>query len=266
MKIHLNKTILHTARSALNQYCKIYLRLRSQPHKIILILAHARSGSSLLQHLLMSNKQIAGFGENHISYEKLEDLDKLAQNVLWRRRKFILPEIYLIDKIVHFRTFSISDEVIQSKRVFTIFLIRHPEDSIISLADNRQDELANSCQYYTEMIDKIEYYSGLIPHKDHGFFLTYEQLINNTSLVLSKLTQFFQLTFPLEEKYNILPTTGKGLYGDWSENIKSGEILRVSKKKSPRIPTELISNAMEAYHHGFAVLSQFCTTIDSPSV
>jgi hypothetical protein len=262
MKILIKKIVKKTARSMLDQYCRCRLRLRKKPFKIILILAHARSGSTLIQHLLLTNPQITGYGENHKTYHELEDFGNLACNTLWRLRKFKMPETYLVDKIVHHRSFWVSDRVIQSEKVFTIFFVRNPYDSILSLSENRHDELPNSSQYYIEMLDKLEQYGRLVADKDHGFFLTYDQLINRTDSALSRLEEFLKLDIPLDEKYDLLPTTGKGTYGDWSENIKSGKIVRIPKKQSLEIPPELISPVKAAYRHCCEALSKCCSTID----
>jgi len=52
---------------------------RGQPYRILLILSHMRSGSSLLTHLLNSNPEIIGYGETHIQYASEQDFKKLSK-------------------------------------------------------------------------------------------------------------------------------------------------------------------------------------------
>lgn len=263
MKTITKKFIKNSARSILNKYCKLRLKFRKKPYKIILILAHTRSGSTLMQHILLSNPHIAGYGESHKSYDKLEDFENLICNTLWRLRKLKMTETYLVDKIVHHRSFRVSDQVIRSERVFTILFIRNPQDSILSMSQNCKDELQNSSEYYIEMLYRLEQYARMIPNKNHGFFLTYEQLLNQTTLALSKLQQFLKLEVPLDEKYDLFPTTGKSIYGDWSAIIKSGTIMRRRRKNSMEIPSKLIAPALAAYHHCCETIPKYCTSINS---
>ena len=198
-----------------------------------------------------------------MSYEKLEDFEKLACNTLWRLRKLRMPETYLVDKIVHLRSFKASDQVIKDDKIFTIFIVRDPYASIRGIFQNSEDELPTSSQYYIGMLDELEQYGRLIPNKDHGFFLTYDQLLNKTDMVLSGLKRFLKLEIPLDETYGLLPTTGKRIYGDWSENIKSGKILRLPEDRSINISSKSIAPAIEAYRRCCQILQQYCMNVNS---
>jgi hypothetical protein len=231
--------------------------------KIILILGHIRSGSSLLQHLLISNPQITGFGENHMSYEGFEDFTQLACNTLWCLRTLRMPETYWVDKIVHLRSFNISERILKDNNVFTVFMVRDPLASIQSIFKNSTDVLPVSIQYYSEMMNELECYGRLIPDKKHGFFLTYDQLLNETDTVLTGLSQYLKLDPPLDDTYDLLPTTGKSSYGDWSENIKSGKIVKLPGDHSIKIPDESIAPAAAAYNRCRMTLKTYCTHIVS---
>ena len=116
-----------------------------------------------------------------------------------------------------------------------------------------------------EMLEELEGYGRLIPDRNHGFFLTYNQLLNNTDSVLTGLKQFLELKVPLQETYDLLPTTGKSKYGDWSENIKSGRILGLPKDRSLEISRESIAPAIEAYHRCCKTLKKYCMVAGSKS-
>src|SRR5690606_22826234 len=49
----------------------------SHQTRFLIVVAHARSGSSLLVHLLHANPAIFGIGEHHVSYDTPHDLQRL---------------------------------------------------------------------------------------------------------------------------------------------------------------------------------------------
>ncbi len=257
------KYLKKTARFLLERYCFLRLKVRKNPCKLILILAHTRSGSTLLQHLLITNSEIAGFGENRMGYESIEDIQKLVCNIHWHLRRIRMPEMYVVDKIVHHSAIAVSSRLLQSERVFTIFLVRDPQSSILSISQGKKESETLSTNYYIDMLSKLEAYGKLIRDKERGLFLTYGQILYQTESVLKTLQHFLELRHSLTEKYNLLPTTGASLFGDWSENIKAGRIIRTQKNRKVEISKKSLEPAQYAHSHCCSLLSEYCTTIES---
>ncbi|MBM3284240.1 MAG: sulfotransferase [Candidatus Aminicenantes bacterium] len=251
--------IRHCTKFVFNGYSRIRLLLRRRALNKILILGHIRSGSTLLLHILASHPDITGFGENRMTYDKMEDFEKLVCQTLRHLRKLRMPETYWVDKIVHLRSFKVHDQIMRNSDVYAVFIVRDPHDSILSIRRNSDDDLAASIQYYIGMLGELERLGQLLPGKDRGFFLTYDQLLEDTNAVFSGLQRFLGLKVPLEETYRLLPTTGISLYGDWSENIKSGRILRPPKDRPIIIPEKAMAPALEAYLRCSRTLRNHCT-------
>ncbi len=244
------------------KYCSLYLKLRKEPYKAIFILAHIRSGSTLLQHLLFSNPEIAGFGENHISYNSQEDLNILIQNVYWHLRKIRMKERYVVDKIVHHDPYPIQKDIWLLEDVYTIFLVREPRGSVLSIQQGDKNEEENATDTYVNELARLEEYAKFINRKEQALFLTYGQILNETKMVFCKLQKFLDLQQPLSERYDVLRTTGRGSVGDWSENIKAGRIIREQKDWGIELSQASFERASDAFNHCCNTLSKYCTVIE----
>ena len=81
---------------AVHQYYQTRIDIPNDPYKILgrskldrilFVLSHMRSGSSLLTHILNTNNEIIGYGETHIKYSSELDFKALLSKVYLRFKK-----------------------------------------------------------------------------------------------------------------------------------------------------------------------------------
>lgn len=203
------------------------------PPQTIFIMAQARSGSSLLEHIISSNKEILGAGEQRRIYRNKYDIKKME---LWARkwnRKIFNPYTYVVDQVLH-NTLTPNSNLLTNSSTKIIFLIRKPEESIASIdyvaKDYNKNNLQpfNASKYYKERITYLVNTSKQIPKKNQ-FFLTYHDLVYNTNSTLKKLSVFLNLKTPLTKNYKTKKNTTR--FGDPSNNIKKGTVFITEKKE-----------------------------------
>jgi hypothetical protein len=229
-----------------------------------------RSGSSLLTHILSSNPEIIGYGETHIQYSSEQDFKQLMlKNYLnvseFRQIKdfknFRMNHKYILDKVLHNNKF-LDHSFLTLGNVYVICLLREPQrtlSSILDLKPHWSEEKA--LLYYSDRLKHLETYAQIINNLDRAFFLTYEQLLNNTDLVLKKLQIFLKTKYPFTENYKILKTTGQPGVGDSKENIKAGQILRQSRELSTHVSAASINLAEKALINCVNTFSNYCSSI-----
>lgn len=145
-----------------------------------------------------------------------------------------------------------------------IFLIREPKSTIPSVikvnAKKNWDEI-KAINYYVKRLERLEKYARSIDNKEKALAITYEQILENTELVLKTIQNFLGLKHTLSENYEVLQTTGVPYIGDPSANIKAGNIVR-KKYKSPEveISPKLLERGFDAFNQCQATLSQYCLT------
>ncbi|NEP14661.1 MAG: sulfotransferase [Symploca sp. SIO2C1] len=231
------------------------------PYKILFLLGHMRSGSSLLSHILVTNPEIVGFGETHIKYSVEGDFEKLILKIHQVVGNSPVDLNYFFDKILHNNMF-INEAILCSEQVYLIFLLREPQQSLASIIKlkphwNQKQALG----YYSRRLAKLETYAKLINSKKRSFFLTHDQLLHKTELVFKSLQYFLQVQQPFSEEYEILPTTGMRFIGDQSERIKSGRIIRYNQISESSISPDLIKQGIQAFDQCINTLSEYCQTI-----
>jgi hypothetical protein len=277
------KSFLERIRVKKNKLVQDYLKFRihavSEPDKILFrteackflfILSHMRSGSSLLAHILSNNSEIIGFGETHTEYHSELDLKQLMVKIYTRlcevRRPSDLKQLrmhhtYILDKVLHNSKFS-DYSFLASDTIYSIFLLREPKRSLISLLDLKPhwDE-ATAVEYYTDRLRQLEVYARFINNPKRTLVVTYEQLLNQTDTTLCKLQQFLNTTQPLSENYHLLKTTGQPGVGDHKGNIKAGRIVRDQRKLDHTVSDRGIHCGQTAFDQCIQTLSQYCTVI-----
>ncbi|HEY9648559.1 MAG TPA: sulfotransferase [Chroococcidiopsis sp.] len=243
---------------------------RPTPCKFLFILSHMRSGSSLLTHILSSNPEIIGLGETHTVYRSDLDLKQLTRKLYTElcevRRLSDLANLrmnhqYILDKILH-NSKLLDYSFLASEYSYNIFLLREPQRSLSSILDLKPhwDE-ATAVEYYGDRLRQLERYSQFINNPERTLVVTYEQLLNQTELTLSKLRQFLSLSQPLSEDYHLLKTTGKPGFGDHKGNIKAGRIVRDARKLNSNLSEPAIDAGQAAFDHCMEVLAQYCTVV-----
>ena len=140
--------------------------------KYIFILSHMRSYSTLLSHILGSNEKICGYTEMHIPYYSSLDLQILKFNARNRYKEHTNKK-FLLDKILHNDT-EISENILNSNNISTIFLLREPVETIISTIlmrsnlYNRIEENGErkAAHYYIKRLKTLKNYSELTKGKN----------------------------------------------------------------------------------------------------
>ncbi|MDJ0729734.1 MAG: sulfotransferase domain-containing protein [Crocosphaera sp.] len=239
------------------------IRFRKKPFRILFILSHMRSGSSLLTHLLNSNPEIIGYGETHINYSSELDFKNLMFKVYWTIKDYQMNHKYLLDKVLHNHKF-LADNFLISDQVYSIFLIRDPQRTLASILEIKPHwSEEKALNYYQERLGILESYAKLINNKKQSFFITHEQLINQSDLVFNGLKKFLETQESFSEQYETLRTTGMRGIGDSSENIKAGYIIRNRRQLNAKFSGELVDKATHAFRQCLTTLSTHCSTIET---
>lgn len=236
---------------------------KSQPYRILFILGHMRSGSSLLTLLLNGNPEIIGYGETHLKYASEKDFQRLIFKLYRKNRELKMQHKYALDKVLH-NSKIINQDILASEQLSTIFLIREPQKSMASMMKIKPHwSESETLEHYIKRLSTLENYAKLINSKQRSLFMTHDQLLNNTELVFQQLQKFLDVKTPFSEEYEVLSTTGQRGIGDSSENIKAGRILRgEDRQSSTTIAPSLVEKGLWAYEQCYATLSAYCQTIE----
>ena len=219
--------------------------------RFVFVLAHMRSGSSLLVHLLNTNRDIVGFGETHLSYPTPVHLDQLVDCVKTTMGLKQIEEKFVLDKILH-NKHDLGHEVLADRRLKFVFLIREPRGAIRSTMGLRaynpdtpwQDPL-RATRHYTNRLPCLAELAEQINQRDRCLLLSHDQLFQSTPEVFKALESFLNLSEPLTETYDVLSTSGTPGIGDMSPWIKAGRIIRQRKALvgmvAPKVSDEVVS-------------------------
>jgi hypothetical protein len=205
---------------------------RREPGRILLLLAHMRSGSSLLHHVLASNPTIFGRGERNKPYRTTWDLDRLVVDVCANQKVLPGKNAIFVDQVNHGR-FTPNESILSHPRVEKIFLIREPFGAIGSLVHvlgKYYDlDLDRAVDYYVSRLKELRRYAEAEADKGHQFFLTYGDLVGERrAQVLRSLGEYLGLEQGLGEAYRTFSFTG--MSGDPGEKIFSGRISGESRE------------------------------------
>lgn len=215
-------------------FFKIWLLVNPLPEpNAVFILSHMRAGSSLLEHILSSNRQILGTGEQNRVYYKKNDLKKMELFARRNQKSMLKLYKYIIDQILHNEQ-TPNKNLLINKHIKFIFLIRSPLETITSIENlggrpysiNRTGKY-NPINYYIDRLNELILLSKSLPIKSQ-FFLTYSDLTIDTNQTLYHLGRFLELKTPLNKVYKLKRMTGK--LGDRSENIKIGKVTIIKNK------------------------------------
>lgn len=193
--------------------------------RMLFVLGHMRTGSSLLVHILASHRKIKGYGETHNIYADAEDFGATAAKVYRQLRSLPGEESYVLDKVLHAYQIANAD-VLAHPSVRVIFMIRRPDMALSSMV--RNDVVSGpdeACQHYIEQLGWVEELSTVVP-AEQWTHTTYTELTQKTEDVLSRLESFLELVAPLSERYETNRHTGTSGIGDPGPHIEAGYIKR----------------------------------------
>ena len=245
---------------------------RSQPFRILLILSHMRSGSSLLTHILSSNPEVIGYGETDIKYYSDADIKELICRVYTKTsanftplkifEAFKMDHTYVLDKLLHGNLQN--QEILKSDLVYPIVLLREPERTLQSILDLRKEWTEErALSYYTGRLKSSIDYVKSSPASKPFFFVTYQQIVHETESVLCALKNFLETKHEFSEQYLIQKTTGQPWIGDPVGHIKAGKIVREARPLETHVSPEVIERARQEFERAVQELLIYCTTIET---
>ncbi|NER83309.1 MAG: sulfotransferase family protein [Leptolyngbya sp. SIO1D8] len=242
-----------------------HIALRQRSYRVLWILSHMRSGSSLLTHILNTNPEIIGYGETHIGYQSAEDFKRLMCKAYWEGqeyqnlfdlKKLTLQETYVLDKLLH-NNKILDINLLSSQNIYALFLVREPRRSLVSILDIKPNwSEAEVLSYYCNRLKTLVTYAKHINAPNRALFLQYAQLIDDSSLVFESLQDFLGTQTGFTEKYQILKTTGAKHIGDPRGQIRSGQIVRTQRELKQTVSQSAIEDAQVVYQDCCQQLSQ----------
>ena len=224
----------------------------------MLILAHMRSGSTLLHHLLLSHPDTIGCGERNATYRGPGDLRRLAVDAYYRRRQLLRRRAFAVDQINHTR-FLADPALLNLPDTRAIFLIRQPGPSLSSMVEvlghHYGTTLEQAVFHYRTRLSDLERLAGGMTSPAHAFFLTYEALVDRTDEALAGLSRFLPLSPGLTSRYDTFRFTGSA--GDPSPTIHTGQIVR-PLVRGPVLPAPLAADLYNIYTETRTRLRALC--------
>ncbi len=232
--------------------------------KYIFLFSHMRSYSSLLSHILGSHNSISGYSEMHLPYMKKADLITLRYRVYLINNKESNGE-YVFDKILH--NHPISDSILNGSNMKIIFMLREPEatlKSILKMSENlnnpnRISDIYKIEKYYLKRLEQLAQLAKRTNGK--AVYLDADKIVNDTDFVLGYMSDWLQLKTPLSSEYKTFSKTGEPGFGDPSDNIKQGKIIKNRKSANIIIPEQIVKTISDAYGKCREVLMKRCTVI-----
>jgi hypothetical protein len=231
----------NAARRVFHKIVQLNVALHRREYQYVFVLAHARSGSTLLSHILASHPDFAGAGESYVTYRTPSDLSKLVQTTCEYLHKVQLDEEYIVDQI-NVDTF-LTDETLASRRIYgSVILIREPEGTLKSLVGAFGRQEAAAVDYYVDRLATLARYGALLAQR--AIWVEYDDIVERTEVTLAGLTHFFGVDPPFRPDYLTHRKTGK--VGDPSSNIMKGRIFR-TQKHDVEISPQALAEAALAY-------------------
>ena len=251
--------------AAYRKVVQFNLALRKHEYQYVFILAHMRSGSTLLSHILANHPEFAGAGETHISYRSSTDLPQLVLITCQRLRTLQLDARYVVDQINHGA--YLTDEILLSPLVHKcVILIRSPEKALQSMISLYGWKESIALDSYVNRLSELANYGSIL--KERAFLIEYDDLVEQTEPTLQALTDFFDVEPPFRPEYR--PHLATVRFGDPSSNITTGRVVRTPPHPI-NISAEALEQASEAYQKCRAELLRSrvrsrCDSNTNPSV
>jgi hypothetical protein len=208
-----------------------------------------RSRSSVLSHIFGSNPEILGYRELHINYSGYGSVLKMHDEITGETQDKKNYR-FLYDKILH--NYQLSDKTLRFLSPKNLLLLREPEGTIKSiikmahLVDNQKlQDQEQATHYYIKRLSELEILSERLSGK--FYFLESDDLIDHSSEVLQRLSQWLDLKTALKEEYKTFSRTGKAGHGDPGNNIKSGQLKKTKGYPELQLSQKTLSKAVAAF-------------------
>jgi hypothetical protein len=228
-----------------------------------------RSGSSLVAHVLTSHPEIRGLGESWLEYDRPERLEDLVRWVHTALRKPFLGETYVFDKVLHNELLE-DASLLRLPAVTSIFLVRDPERTLLSLYANRTrllgiSDWASAIGYYEARLERLAALARAANDSRRSLFVLfvrYEELVERPQECLVAMTTFLGLRSALENRYEVTSRTGAAGLGDFSPYIRSGRITKTPPPENLEVPADVLERGRAAYDACVAALTASCTSFE----
>lgn len=253
-----------SARSKIKKIMNLvqYPELAKSKNNHIFLFSHMRSRSSLLSHIIGSNKNIYGYSELHRNYDNKLDLFRMRMELFDELKNEKSYPLYFFDKILHSKN-HLDKSLYENTIPKIIMLVRKPEETLKStiamanIAGNEcYDSIDKVSQYYNKRLRELIKISEVF-NKD-CYFIESDSLINDTDNILSALSSWLMLETPLKSSYKLFQNTGKAGYGDPSENINAGKIKKTKQNINISIPENIINDANIYYDECVSKIIKNC--------
>lgn len=199
----------------------------------ILLCSHMRARSTLLSHIVGSHPSVCGYAELHQKLRGGPDLLELcakAEDASGRNP----AHRYVLDKILH--DLPIRQKVLDRHDTFVIVMVRDPLQTIQSILNIQAGGLRDLDSAYDYYVSRLGALRDLIDRRrGRAFYLDSEVLVERPADTLFALSRHLAIAPGLTENYQMFKYTGKPKYGDMSENIKAGRIVRCKELARPVI-------------------------------
>ncbi|MFH7320758.1 sulfotransferase family protein [Desulfurivibrio sp. D14AmB] len=241
--------------------------------RLLLILSHQRSGSTLLLQCLNTHPMVMGYGETLMTYRRASDLYCLPTKVAVRLRRPFPGAKYFLDKLLYDELLA-DERLLQLPCVYTIFLLRDPDQALPSLinapklegwvqrpeANRDYVDQANCERYYSGRLATLARYAELVP-RDRSLFLTYDDILHHTQSVFHALAKILGVENRFSEHYPVMRTTGVAGLGDVSPHIRGGQIKRDIKRPPVKVEPALLNSARQSFEASSRIIDTHCTRI-----
>lgn len=184
-----------------------------------------RSGSSLLNHKLLSNPSVSGMGEMNMRYKNENQLTELIWKYA-RNHKTLFPKSsYFLDQINH-NKWTPDEVLFQDDKLDLIILFREPVGTIKSLLELSKKYYNDSWtqkkaeEYY---INRLIFLHRVAQEHPDTIIINHKHFIFKPEQTLQQIESKFILTFKDYTSYTLHNFTG--IKGDPSEKIKLGKII-----------------------------------------
>jgi len=228
--VSLPRTVRWPLLTAFRMVSRVSIALQAHRYRYVFILAHMRSGSSLLAHIMNSHPDFVAAGETRCTYRSSSDFQNLPLMTSQILHKPILLRTFVVDKIVY-NEFIPNYEVLNSRLLYKcLILIRDPESTLKSLVKrgtDPNDDLfgyrdEKALQYYIDRLNVLTRYGLLL--RERALLVEYDELVGWTEDTLATLTRFFGVRRAFTSHYGTHRATGR--FDDPSLYIRAGRIVR----------------------------------------
>ncbi len=227
---------------------------------ILLLLGHMRSGSTLMLHLLMTNREVSAAGERGVPYASRADLARLAMAVRMKHRSPLRVLQYATDQVNH-NHLTPSAQLLQDPRVRILFLLRRPKPTITSIVHLYRTyhpqpwSVPRAVDYYVERLQGLTRLAETLHHARRAALIQYETLTAAPVETLQALQVFLGLAHGFSRSYETYAFTGT--HGDPGPHIASGSVLTATGTADVDINESELERADQAYDRCRKALAGF---------